>query len=54
MDSVKDILFIVVVKAVGLYHAPFVNITSAVQEKLVCDIVTTVLYEEIEEEIANG
>ena len=54
MYSVQDILRIAVVNAVGDGRPPYTNINTVVQEKLVNNVVTAVLYEEIKEEIADG
>ena len=53
MNSVKDIFGIALVKGVGRYQPPEVKIISEVAGKLVNNAVTTVLYEEIEKELAE-
>ena len=50
MDSVKDILTIALVDGVGRYQPPAVKISSEVDENLVSDIVTAVLYEDLVKE----
>ena len=56
MDSVSDILSAAISDGTGRRYdnSRARQISDAVGEKLVFDVVTTVLYEEIEEEIANG
>ena len=54
MDSVQEILAIALVDGISAYRPPITGISSVVQEKLFNNAVTTVLYEEIEKELANG